>query len=446
MNINSKFSRLGISVFSPHALPFRSGEPSYPIILSQITSLVRNFLSLVRIFLLFEVMVDRISVMFRSYDQLFIQISLVSVRFLSRKNHFSSGVVPLTSPSPGLGGYILPSFNIQRFSPIKTKLFTARLVNRYWSLGFSRHFDLSVSPRLGFFSKISSSHDTLLSFPFPSLVPDVKKRLELLPWVAHHNWRKNPPIFFDKFRFEDSYYRENRYNGKFSVIFDRFFRFILGWSKRILQYSPFLDYLDHKRSNFRFIFLFSFINSLLFVRTQTSYFRSTKSVLSKYDVLFFFLVLRHFYRSRTIHLCLLRNISRFHRDLKGLVSKFLIPFSVSKFSSEFLSSYIARRFSRGYNVRQVLTPSLINRVRLYHRGIRVVISGRFSKKLRADYIIINSGSIGLNSFALPVDYSFSFSVTRHGCSGVKVWLGPPYSNISTRLEGATFRLTDKISH
>lgn len=97
-------------------------------------------------------------------------------------------------------------------------------------------------------------------------------------------------------------------------------------------------------------------------------------------------------------------------------------------SSKFLSRFISRRLSFGFELNRVLNPIVSDLTRLVDsteskiQGFRIACSGRFNKTQMASYSWEKYGPIPLNNFSCSVDYSFSKVFMRYGLCGIKVWV------------------------
>lgn len=395
MNIGSKFSRIGISIFSPHAISFRTPNPSYPILLSQLVQVSRRVLFMLPFLFMFQLIIDNLSVSFRGYDHLFVKVRLGSIKLLTLKERHI--MAPSFDPRNRLDfdinsldfGNRSPSINSNSFSPLPA---LAR--------------DLSLE-----------------GFPYVSLSCRNQGHPNWSQFMLRLNWRRNLAFLQRRRRINFTVHPDPlafepvRYFSHLKI----FFNFMLSWSRNIPLSPSYLSYLQVEHARWRYQTLTLFLGFLSNIRNSGKFIESLGDSLDAYGEFFLFLVTRvgqSLYRP-----FFFRSLARVHRELKGLEFNISILRPDSVLSADFIASYIAIRFTRGFKVRQVITPRLLQRLLLFHSGIRLVISGRFSKKLRADYIVMSGGSMHMGSFSVPLDYAFSFGVSRFGCSGVKVWLG-----------------------
>lgn len=123
----------------------------------------------------------------------------------------------------------------------------------------------------------------------------------------------------------------------------------------------------------------------------------------------FFLLNKHFNDYNiSLNLCFLRSM------------KFI--------SAQFLSRFISRRLSFGFELGRVLAPIVSDLTKLIDSnaskvaGFRISCSGRFNKTQMASYSWEKYGPIPLNNFSSLVDYSFSKVFMRYGLCGIKVWI------------------------
>lgn len=442
MNISSRFSRLGISLFSPHSVPFRLPEPSYPLLLSQISTLVRHFIPLVQIFFFLEVLVDSVSVLFRSHNQIFIRVGLGSVYMLSRHPRSRSSntfMAALRSPD----GQLLPSLRHSRLYPFRNRGVSNRALlrlDRFWEIpvpGLSKSGLDRGRPILDAIRERYS--DPMPPTPSFYLPPEIDGVWQ--PFLSRGLWLRRPRLLSDSLSFDVLESHPDSIYLKSFTLFDRFFRFISVYLGNQLFWKPFLDFFDREAVNWKSHLLFALIRSLLLLRGQPLMANniSMKSIWRDHGPGLLFFAFADPSVRLSLSTYLGRNLFRIHRRLHSLFLQVKVISAADRFSAQFLGAYVARRFSLGYSVRQVITRPLIRRILSYYRGVRFVISGRFSKKLRADYFSISAGSVPLNSFGVPVTYNFSFGVTRHGCVGVKIWFGAPLPPVPERLSNSVFR-------
>jgi len=97
-------------------------------------------------------------------------------------------------------------------------------------------------------------------------------------------------------------------------------------------------------------------------------------------------------------------------------------------NARFLSRFISRRLSFGFELNRVLNPIVLDLKKLVTAassklfGFKIACSGRFNKTQMATYSWEKFGPIRLNNFSASVDYSFSKVFMRYGACGIKVWL------------------------
>lgn len=102
--------------------------------------------------------------------------------------------------------------------------------------------------------------------------------------------------------------------------------------------------------------------------------------------------------------------------------------TTSFLSANFLSRFLARRLSYGFELNRVLKPLVKNLKKLVDSrsskitGFRISCRGRFNKAQMASYTWEKYGPVPLNNFSCSVDYSFSKVIMKYGACGIKVWI------------------------
>jgi len=96
--------------------------------------------------------------------------------------------------------------------------------------------------------------------------------------------------------------------------------------------------------------------------------------------------------------------------------------------SNFISRFIARRLSFGFDLNRIIFPivsdlsELIESRQSTLKGFKISCSGRFTKTQMASYSWEKFGPVPLNNFNCYVDYSLSKACMKYGMCGIKVWL------------------------
>jgi len=97
-------------------------------------------------------------------------------------------------------------------------------------------------------------------------------------------------------------------------------------------------------------------------------------------------------------------------------------------SANFISRFLSRRLSFGFELNRVLPPIvsdlslLVNSDYSSLRGFRISCKGRFNKTQMASYSWEKFGPVPLNNFSCNVDYAFSKVFMKYGACGIKVWV------------------------
>jgi len=97
-------------------------------------------------------------------------------------------------------------------------------------------------------------------------------------------------------------------------------------------------------------------------------------------------------------------------------------------NANFLSRFLARRLSYGFELNRVLKPLVTNLKKLVDSrsskvvGFRISCRGRFNKAQMASYTWEKYGPVPLNNFSCSVDYAFSKVIMKYGACGIKVWI------------------------
>jgi hypothetical protein len=102
-------------------------------------------------------------------------------------------------------------------------------------------------------------------------------------------------------------------------------------------------------------------------------------------------------------------------------------------NASFLSRFLARRLSYGFELNRVLKPLVTNLKKLVDSrsskvvGFRISCRGRFNKAQMASYTWEKYGPVPLNNFSCSVDYAFSKVIMKYGACGIKVWIFTSHS-------------------
>lgn len=171
--------------------------------------------------------------------------------------------------------------------------------------------------------------------------------------------------------------------------------------------------------------------------------------LTKYKIYITVLKLNKFFLMRPYNIRYYEVINKFvnfkkYRYFYNTI--YIVDVSLFLRNSQFLVDYLSIQFSR-FRIKYVYYVSFITEVLRYYKkerykgilkGLRLRISGKVKgrKKNMADYILIQIGRLGILTLNSVVKYAFSFSATRYGVLGIKLWLTYytlNYINIKNRL-------------
>lgn len=108
--------------------------------------------------------------------------------------------------------------------------------------------------------------------------------------------------------------------------------------------------------------------------------------------------------------------------------------TINFINANFLSRFLSRRLSYGFELNRVLKPVILNLKRLvdsrYSKiiGFRISCRGRFNKTQMASYTWEKYGPVPLNNFSCSINYSFSKVIMKYGACGIKVWVFTSHSS------------------
>jgi len=123
-------------------------------------------------------------------------------------------------------------------------------------------------------------------------------------------------------------------------------------------------------------------------------------------------------------------IFNFNKHFKKYRTVFDISFlkRIKFINANFLSRFIARRLSFGFELNKVLNPIITDLTKLVNSnaskilGFKIACSGRFNKTQMASYSWEKYGPLCLSTVSSSVDYSFSKVFLKYGSCGIKVWV------------------------
>jgi ribosomal protein S3 len=92
-------------------------------------------------------------------------------------------------------------------------------------------------------------------------------------------------------------------------------------------------------------------------------------------------------------------------------------------SAQFLVHFILLALSQYIELNRIVNPIIrrFTRQRFVNR-LKIIISGRLTRKERASYIVKGAKSIPLTKVNVYIDYAFDFLIMRFGVVGIKVYL------------------------
>jgi len=102
--------------------------------------------------------------------------------------------------------------------------------------------------------------------------------------------------------------------------------------------------------------------------------------------------------------------------------------TINFLNANFLSRFLSRRLSYGFELSRILKPIVTNLKRLVDLrsskilGFRISCRGRFNKTQMASYTWEKYGPIPLNNFNCSINYSYSKVIMKYGVCGIKVWV------------------------
>jgi hypothetical protein len=97
------------------------------------------------------------------------------------------------------------------------------------------------------------------------------------------------------------------------------------------------------------------------------------------------------------------------------------------FTSQVLVKYISIKLKQKFSFNQVIRPLvkylnyLIKKKKILF-GYRLELSGRFSRKQRATFLLFKNGKIPLGTIYTNIDYKTDFVILKNGLVNIKIWL------------------------
>jgi hypothetical protein len=259
----------------------------------------------------------------------------------------------------------------------------------------------------------------------------------------------------------------------YNLMLDNAIRNLILWmfsnSRIAVQMSIVGVFLSHfkiiRRSKYIRVHIYLILNSSIFLRSQSIEvdsslvnFRSElKSAVNHFIVNALSFSLRE--RAETVNVVFKKLFSLFIAQLLKRNLNFFFKFNTHFFqyrvgfdisfikrnkfvNANFLSKFIAKRLSFGFELNRVLNPIVVDLTKLVNSsfskilGFKIACSGRFNKTQMASYSWEKYGPICLNTFALSVDYSFSSVFLKYGSCGIKIWLFSslyPFQSFKTKV-------------
>jgi ribosomal protein S3 len=120
---------------------------------------------------------------------------------------------------------------------------------------------------------------------------------------------------------------------------------------------------------------------------------------------------------------LLRSLSAFVSGRLNVSMDFKLIFFKAPPAS-YLASLFAYKLGTGLDLNRIVRPFLRSFRRRYPllKGVRLVCSGRFSRKQRAQHTILFEGVVPTNTLRAKLDYSVMTSRLKYGACSIKIWL------------------------
>lgn len=416
MSIRNFFSRFNVSVF-PQSHSAQGTEVSRYLILDhELSRRFRFFFLLQPLFFSLELVPHRLRLFRRNFQSLFLALDVHSFRlhptgFLRMGARGPSSVPRHSVNIP----FILPGFSPNPLRREVRRFFRGRNAPRFiQNIATVAYFPLTSS---NFYFDHIGSRPTVPAF----------FRLVARREVSHLRLHVMPRSFIriESIRSSSSYLEQ----------FIRYVRFAMVLLGNSLLFGRALRLLRGQLFDYTLKFFLGFRLYIQFLLGKRNRFRFTGPRSPLLDgVLFRFFMTRHFFPSRSFSRSLGRMVGRIDRSVVDFSYGVSLIYAASRYGSSLIAKYAAGRLQIGYRVREVLTHHFLASLRRTTFGFRFVIKGRFSKKLRADYLVFTSGNCPLGTFSLPIDYAQAISVTKYGTSSVKCWIHslPPHSTgIST---------------
>lgn len=211
------------------------------------------------------------------------------------------------------------------------------------------------------------------------------------------------------------------YSGKFYML-NSFLLFFFPRFTRSLNFFV-SHYLLRKFNDFLLLEIFVYDPSFYIVFDSLKSYKNYH-VVRRSLFLKIFLLKSYFSSFNFITISLCKDISNF------LSSPLQIKFRLShltNFSSSIISTYMVQRLGMGISLGEAIKPVLKSLKKKKSnvsalKGIKVICSGRFTRKQRASSSAYSVGSIPLSSYSAKVDYNERFVRLKYGICNIKVWV------------------------